>query len=89
MTQGYIHNTYGGAALRRRKYHMLGVFIAITLLAVGVAVIAAALVRLDLMEELQNDTLAIVLTIVLGGLGAVCLPVYALVRLAGWVINLR
>jgi hypothetical protein len=77
--------TYGSASRLRRRYHRLGIIIAATVMAIGLAVSAAGMVRLELWEVLQEDTLAIVLGLALTALAAICLAVYGLVRAIGWV----
>jgi hypothetical protein len=79
--------TYGSASRLRRRYHRLGIIIAATVMAIGLAVSAAGMVRLELWEVLQEDTLAIVLGLALTALAAICLAVYGLVRAIGWVIR--
>jgi hypothetical protein len=77
--------TFGSASRLRRRYHRLGIIIAATVMAIGLAVSAAGMVRLELWEVLQEDTLAIVLGLALTALAAICLAVYGLVRAIGWV----
>jgi hypothetical protein len=77
----------GSASRLRRRYHRLGIIIAATVMAIGLAVSAAGMVRLELWEVLQEDTLAIVLGLALTALAAICLAVYGLVRAIGWVIR--
>jgi hypothetical protein len=79
--------TYGSASRLRRRYHRLGIIIAATVMAIGLAISAAGMVRLELWEVLQEDTLAIVLGLALTALAAICLAVYGLVRAIGWVIR--
>jgi hypothetical protein len=79
--------TYGSASRLRRRYHRLGIIIAATVMAIGLAVSAAGMARLELWEVLQEDTLAIVLGLALTALAAICLAVYGLVRAIGWVIR--
>jgi hypothetical protein len=79
--------TYGSASRLRRRYHRLGIIIAATVMAIGLAVSAAGMVRLELWEVLQEDTLAIVLGFALIALAAICLAVYGVVRAIGWVIK--
>lgn len=79
--------TYGSASRLRRRWHRLGILIAATVMAIGLAVTAAGMVRLELWEVLQEDTLAIVLGLALAALAALCLAVYGVVRAIGWVIS--
>ena len=51
---------------------------------VGVAFIAAGVVRLDLLEEVQGDIIAMALAITLIALGVLSIASYAVVRAIEW-----
>jgi len=51
---------------------------------VGIAFIAAGVVRLDLLEEAQGDVLAKALVIALVALGVLSIASYAVVRAIEW-----
>ena len=51
---------------------------------VGLAFIAAGVVRLDLLEEAQGDVLAKALVIALVALGVLSIASYAVVRVIEW-----
>ena len=75
------------AARRRRRFHRLGITVAAAVMAIGLAIIAAAVVRLELWEALHEDSLAIVLSMALVPLAVLYLAVYGLVRAIGWVFG--
>ena len=52
--------TFSGESRQGRSFHRLGVAIAGAILAVGLALIGAAISRLDLFETLGANTLAVV-----------------------------
>jgi Mg2+/Co2+ transporter CorB len=80
--------TYNSSAARRRRsFHRLGITVAAAVMAIGLAIIAAAVVRLELWEALHEDSLAIVLSMVLAPLAVVCFAVYGVVRAIGWVFG--
>jgi hypothetical protein len=48
---------YSIASRRRRSFHRVGIGLAGAIMAVGLALIGAAVIRLDLLERLGADTL--------------------------------
>ena len=70
--------------LRRRHTHYMGIAAACMTTLVGLAFIAAGVVRLDLLEEAQGDVLAKALVIALVALGVLSIASYAVVRAIEW-----
>jgi hypothetical protein len=70
--------------LRRRHTHYIGIAAACMTTLVGLAFIAAGVVRLDLWEEAQGDVLAKALVIALVALGVLSIASYAVVRAIEW-----
>jgi len=66
--------------LRRRRIHYIGIAAGCMTTLVGLAFIAAGVVRLDLLEEVQGDILAMALGIALVALGVLSIASYAVVR---------
>jgi uncharacterized membrane protein YcjF (UPF0283 family) len=87
MYRGTYSSAFSSASRRRRRFRRLGILAAAIVMTIGIAIVAAGVVRLELWMELQHDTLAIVLGFTLIALVAVCLAVYLLVRVIGWVIG--
>jgi Mg2+/Co2+ transporter CorB len=78
--------TYSSSSSRRRRrFHRLGIIVAAIVMTIGLAIIAAAVVRLELWEALHEDSLAIVLSMALAPLAVLCLAAYGVVRAIGWV----
>jgi hypothetical protein len=69
---------------RRRSFHRRGVVIAGAIIAVGLVLIGAAMIRLDLLEKLGAETLAIVAGFTLVLFGAVAIAAYVVVRAIEW-----
>ena len=59
MDRFYL-GTYSSVSRRRRSFQRLGIAIAGAIIAVGLALIGAAMMRLDLLETLGAETFAIV-----------------------------
>jgi hypothetical protein len=70
--------------LRRWHTHYIGIAAACMTTLVGLAFIAAGVVRLDLLEEAQGDVLAKALVIALVALGVLSIASYAVVRAIEW-----
>ena len=66
--------------LRRQRIHYIGIAAGCMITLVGLAFIAAGVVRLDLLEEGQGDILAMALGIALVALGVLSIASYAVVR---------
>jgi hypothetical protein len=77
---------YSSVLRRRHRFHRLGITAAVTAMAIGAAVIAVGVVRLQLWE-VQNDVLAIIVGFSIVALGAVCIAIYGVVRAIGWIIE--
>jgi len=60
-----------------------------TIIAVGLALISAAISRLDLFETLGADTLAVVAGFALVLLGAFAIATYGVIRAIEWVSRER
>ena len=76
---------YSSASLRRRSFHRLGVAIAGAIIAVGLALIGAAISRLDLFETLGADTLGVIAGFALVLLGVFAIATYGVIRAIEWV----
>jgi divalent metal cation (Fe/Co/Zn/Cd) transporter len=88
MYKGTYSSPYSSTSRRRhRDYHLLGLVAAAMVMAVGTTVIVAGVMKLQLWQEMQQDTLAIILGCIFIGLIVVCLAVYSLVRAIGWVFS--
>jgi hypothetical protein len=81
--------TYSGESRQRRSFHRLGVAIAGAIIAVGLALIGAAISRLDLFETLGADTFAVVAGFALVLLGATAIATYGVIRAIEWVSRER
>jgi asparagine N-glycosylation enzyme membrane subunit Stt3 len=66
------------------SFHRLGLGIAGTIIAVGLVLIGAALIRLDLLETLGADDSAVVAGFTLILLGSVAIAAYGIVRAIEW-----
>ena len=62
----------------------MGMAAACMIMLVGLAFIAAGVVRLDLLEEVQGDIFAMALAIALVVLGVLSIASYAVVRAVEW-----
>ena len=77
--------TYGSESRQRRSFHRLGVAIAGAILAIGLALIGAAISRLDLFETLGTDTLGVIAGFALVLLGVFAIATYGVIRAIEWV----
>jgi hypothetical protein len=73
-------STHGIAFRRRLNFHRIGVGIAPIVIAVGAALVGAAVIRLDLFELLRVDTFSIVLGSTLAFIGVIAIGAYGVVR---------
>jgi hypothetical protein len=72
---------WGSRVLRRRQsFHRIGIGI-----AADIALIGAAIVRLDLLQSLRGNDFAIALGCAFIALGVLSIAVYGLVRAIEWV----
>jgi hypothetical protein len=69
---------------RRRSFHRLGVTVAGVIIAVGLVLIGAAAIRLDLLKALGAETFAIVAGFTLVFLGTIAIAAYGVVRAIKW-----
>jgi hypothetical protein len=81
--------TFSGESRQGRSFHRLGVAIAGAILAVGLALIGAAISRLDRFETLGANTLAVVAGFALVLLGAFAIATYGVIRAIEWVSRER
>jgi hypothetical protein len=81
--------TFSGESRQGRSFHRLGVAIAGAILAIGLALIGAAISRLDLFETLGADTLAVVAGFALVLLGVIAIATYGVIRAIEWVSRER
>ena len=82
--QRRVLSTYGSAFRRRRSFHRVGLGIAATIVATGLAFIGAAVIRLELFEFLRADTFSIVLGLTFVLLGVIAISAYGVVRAIEW-----
>src|SRR5262245_55052368 len=81
--------TYSSESRQGRSFHRLGVAIAGAILALGLALIGAAISRLDLFEILGADTLVVIAGFALVLLGAFSIAAYGVIRAIEWVSRER
>jgi hypothetical protein len=81
--------TYSDESRQRRSFHRLGVAIAGAIIAVGLALIGAAISRLDLFETLGADTFAVVAGFALVLLGVTAIAIYGVIRAIEWMSRER
>jgi len=77
-------STYGSAFRRRRNFHRIGVGIAGAIIATGLAFIAAAVIRLEMLEFLRADTFSIILALTFVLIGVTAIAGYGVVRAIEW-----
>jgi hypothetical protein len=82
--QRRVLSTYGSAFRRRRSFHRVGLGIAATIVATGLAFIGAAVIRLELLEFLRADIFSIVLGLTFVLLGVIAISAYGVVRAIEW-----
>jgi hypothetical protein len=82
MTVSYM---YSSPLRRRRSFHHIGIAAACMTMLVGLAFIAAGMVRLELWEEAHKDVFPMALGIALVALGVSSIASYAVVRAIEWV----
>ena len=76
---------YSRVLRRRQSFHRIGIGIAAIVIAAGIALISAAIVRLDLLQSLRGNDFAIALGCAFVALGALSIAAYGLVRAIEWV----
>ena len=79
-----IFYIYSSALRRQRNFHLIGIAAACMIMLVGLALIAAGLVRLDLLEVQGYVFIAMELAIALVVLGVLSIVSYAVVRAIEW-----
>jgi hypothetical protein len=77
-------STYSIAFRRRRGFHRIGVGIAGAIIATGLALMGAAVIRLELLELLRADTFSIVLGLTFVFIGVIAIAAYGVVRAIEW-----
>ena len=82
--QRRVLSTYGSAFRRRRSFHRVGLGIAATIVATGLAFIGAAVIRLELLEFLRADIFSSVLGLTFVLLGVIAISAYGVVRAIEW-----
>jgi hypothetical protein len=70
---------------RRRSFHNIAIGIAVIVMIAGLSLIAAAMLRLDLLERFRGNDLAIALGCALVAVGVLSVASYGLVRAIEWV----
>ena len=76
---------YSRVLRRRQSFHRIGIGIAAIVIAAGITLIGAAIVRLDLLQSLRGNDFAIALGCAFVALGVLSIAVYGLVRAIEWV----
>jgi len=66
------------------EFHRVGLGIAATIVATGLAFIGAAVIRLELLEFLRADIFSIVLGLTFVLLGVIAISAYGVVRAIEW-----
>jgi hypothetical protein len=79
-----ISYLYSSALKWQRNFHLIGISAACMIMLVGLAFIAAGLVRLDLLEVQGYVFIAMELAIALIVLGVLSIVSYAVVRAIEW-----
>jgi len=69
---------------RQRSFSRLAIGVAVAIMAVGLALIGAAVNRLDLFETLGDETFAVAAGFALVLLGVIAIAAYAVVRAIEW-----
>ena len=82
-----ISYMYSSPLRRRRSFHHIGIAAACVTTLVGLAFIAASVVRLELLEETQGDIFAMALAIALVALCVLSIAMERCVRLSGQVVT--
>ena len=75
---------HGIAFRRRRGFHRIGVGIAGAIVAIGLAFIGAAAIRLELLEYLGAATFSIVPGLTFVVIGLIAIAAYGVVRAVEW-----
>ena len=81
---GLLSDTVGSSRPRRRSFHRIGIAAACMTILVGLAFIAAAVVRLDLLETPRADLFPMALGFALVALGVLSIASYGVVRAIEW-----
>jgi len=82
--QERLMSPHGIAFRRRRGFHRIGVGIAGAIVAIGLAFIGAAAIRLELLEYLGAATFSIVLGLTFVVIGLIAIAAYGVVRAVEW-----
>jgi len=82
--QERLMSPHGIAFRRRRGFHRIGVGIAGAIIAIGLAFIGAAAIRLELLEYLSSATFSIVLGLTFVVIGLIAIAAYGVVRAVEW-----
>ena len=79
-----ISYMYSSPLRRRRSFHHIGIAAACVTTLVGLAFIAASVMRLELLEEAHKELFPMALGISLVALGVLSIASYAVVRAIEW-----
>ena len=79
-----ISYMYSSPLRRRRSFHHIGIAAACMATLVGLAFIAAGVVRLELLKEAHRDLFPMALGIALVALGVLSIASYGVVRAIEW-----
>jgi hypothetical protein len=79
-----ISYVYSSVIRRRQSFHRIGIAAACMTMLVGLAFIAAGVVRLELLEEAHRDVFPMALGFALVALGILSIASYAVVRAIEW-----
>jgi predicted transporter len=75
---------YSSVLRRRRSFHRIGITVACMTIVLGLVFIAAAVVRLNLLEAPQADLFPMALGFALVALGVLSIASYGVVRAIEW-----
>ena len=81
METSYV---YSSALRRQRSFHHIGIAAACMTALVGLAFVAAGVMRLELLEEAHRELFPMALGIALIALGVLSIASYAVVRAIEW-----
>jgi hypothetical protein len=79
-----ISYMYSSQLRRRRSFHRIGIAAAYMTTLVGLAFIAAGVMRLELLQEAHRELFPMALGIALIALGVLSIASYAVVRAIEW-----
>jgi len=79
-----ISYMYSSSLRRRRSFHRIGIAASLVITLIGLAFIAAGVMRLELLQEAHRDIFPLALGIALVALGLLSIASYVVVRAIEW-----